>query len=97
MSVRSSGRRCECAQVCCGTRRCRTNYLRSSSAGGRTSTAVCLELLAQPVEDGRRLRVDALQNGLLRVDQRRVRGDEEAAKAGVARAGGSTPVLNASE
>ena len=61
MSVRSSGRRCECAQVCCGTRRCRTNYLRSSSAGGRTSTAVCLDLLAQPVEDGRRLRVDALQ------------------------------------
>eukprot|EP00966_Prymnesium_polylepis_P042392 985004-Prymnesium_polylepis.1 len=81
MSVRSSGRRCKCAQVC-------------SSAGGRTFTAVFLDLLAQPVEDGRRLRVDALQNGVLHVDQRRLRGDEEAAKTGVARAGGSTPVLN---
>jgi len=61
------------------------------------SAAVFLELLDQPVEDGRRLQFDALQNVVLRVDQRRLRGDEEAAKAGVARAGGSTPVLNQPE
>ena len=85
MSIRRSGCRCECAQVSYGIRRCITNYLRWSSAGEHTSVAVCIELVGQPVEDGRRLRVDALQNGALRVDQRRLRGDEEAAKAGAAR------------
>ena len=97
MSIRRSGRRCECAQVSYGIRRCRANYLRWPSAGERTSVAVCIELVGQPVEDGRRLRVDELQNGALRVDQRRLRGEEEAAKAGAARAGGSTLLLKEPE